>query len=139
MCPGRDECRCAAAQKCCTVFEPDSPSGVTLSFAPRSAAWRTPPSREVGIDSARILTYSWAESSNPGEAAASGPMYSAIRGLATASRRNISPIPEIRLVLAAVLTTPSPGNSDTPSRFFLVSPPFAKADAYRFAEKQKAE
>jgi len=66
-------------------------------------------------------------------------MYSAIKGLATASRKNINPIPEKRLVFAAVLTTPSPGNSDTPSRFFLVSPPFAKADAYRFAEVRNGE
>lgn len=28
--------------------------GVTLSFAPSSAAWRTPPMSDVGMESARI-------------------------------------------------------------------------------------
>lgn len=48
--------------------------GVTEFLAPKSAAWRTPPRREVGMDNARILTYSCAASNSPGEDAASGPI-----------------------------------------------------------------
>jgi hypothetical protein len=59
------------------------------------------------------------------------PMYSAINGRATAKSKNINPNPEIKLVLAAVRTTPSPGNSSIPTRFFFSLRPRANALAYK--------
>ena len=60
------------------------------------------------------------------------PIYKAIKGLATANRKNINPIPEYNDVLAAVRTTPSPGNSSLPNLFFFSLVPRANADAYKF-------
>ena len=59
-------------------------------------------------------------------------MYSAISGRATASRNSVSPIPEYRLIFAAVRTTPSPGSSSDPLAFRFALRPCASALAYRF-------
>lgn len=57
------------------------------------------------------------------------PIYNAINGLATANKNTINPIPEYKLVFAAVLTTPSPGFSATPLELFFVLPVAADANA----------
>mmetsp|Transcript_35012 Transcript_35012/g.104420 ORF Transcript_35012/g.104420 Transcript_35012/m.104420 type:complete len:342 (-) Transcript_35012:546-1571(-) len=103
--------------------------GVTESLAPRSAAWRTPANRVVGMLKARMRTYS-AAGSRMCVSDTSPPMYTPRSVRPDLSRSATRKAPQISAILEAVRTTPSPAILGSTASFLLDA--FrAMADAYR--------